>query len=158
MGDVMKEKLWTALALVVFVFVAVAGFFFTGALINLFLWLSNHGAKWLLLASTVYVVFSLFLLLPLAAFRGTRRFAGGGMSVGRSLFGLTLWVLCIALTFAKWGKVVTIIGLLIFGVGILPIGIVAGFLTEPWYGGFIPLVLIALYFGAAAASDHFLED
>lgn len=146
------------LGLLLFVGVGLAAFFFTGALLNLLLWVSNRGASWLLLASTAYLVFGLFVLLPLAAFRGTRRFAGGGMSVGKGLFGLTLWVLCIALTFAKWGKVVTIVGLLIFGVGILPMGIVAGFLTDPWYGGFIPLALIALYFGAAAASQHFLED
>lgn len=146
------------LGTLLFVGVGIAALFFTGALLNLLLWLSNRGASWLLLASAAYVVFSLFVLLPLAAFRGTRRFAGGGMSLGKGLFGLTLWVLCIALTFAKWGKAVTIVGLLFFGVGILPMGIVAGFLTAPWYGGFVPLLLIALYSGASAASNHFLED
>ncbi|MCU1114371.1 hypothetical protein JAK74_11230 [Stenotrophomonas maltophilia] len=146
------------LGTLLFVAVGIAALFFTGALLNLLLWLSNRGASWLLLASTAYVVFSLFVLLPLAAFRGTRRFAGGGMTVGKGLFGFTLWVLCIALTFAKWGKAVTIVGLLFFGVGIIPMGVVAGFLTDPWYGGFVPLLLIALYVGASAAANHFLED
>ncbi|MDH7550183.1 hypothetical protein [Stenotrophomonas geniculata] len=146
------------LGTLLFVGVGIAALFFTGALLNLLLWLSSRGASWLLLASIAYVVFSLIVLLPLAAFRGTRRFAGGGMTVGKGLLGFTLWVLCIALTFAKWGKTVTIVGLLFFGVGILPMGVVAGFLTEPWYGGFVPVLLIAAYVGASAAANHFLED
>jgi len=153
----MKEKLWMAGGAILFLGIAVGAMFFTGFLLNALLWVSNHGAKWLLLVSTLYVLFGLFVLLPLAAFRGTRHFAAGGMFVAKGLFAVTLWTLCIALTFAKWGKVATLVGLFFFGVGILPIGIVAGFLADPWYGGFVPLILIALYCAAAAAGDHFAQ-
>ncbi len=153
----MKDKLLMVGGLCLFATIGILAIFFTGALLNLFLWISKHGSKWLLIASTLYALFSLFVLLPLAAFRGTRGFACGGMHIGKGLFGLTFWLLCVALTFAKWGKVTTLVGLLFFGVGIMPMGIVAGFLMEPWYGGFVTFVLLALYFGAGAAAHHFEE-
>jgi hypothetical protein len=154
----MRDKLLMVGGLCLFATIGVLAFFFTGVLLNLFLWISNHGSKWLLIASALYVPFGLFVLLPLAAFRGTRVFACGGMHFGKGLFGLTFWLLCVALTFAKWGKAATLVGLFFFGLGVLPMGVLAGFLMKPWYGGFITLGLVALYFAAAAAAHHFEES
>jgi|LSQX01.2.fsa_nt_gb hypothetical protein len=69
------------------------------------------------------------VLLPLALFRSTRSFAGAGMFLASYLFGLTTWFLGAAVTFATWGWVALIIGVLLGGVGVVPIGILAAFIT-----------------------------
>lgn len=151
----MKEKLGMALGAVCLIGFPVLAFFLAGFLLDVLLWISNYGSKWMVTLSILYLPFSLFVLLPLAAFTGTRRFASGGMRVGGYVFGTTLWLLCIALTFAQWGKTVTVVGLFFLGIGIIPIGVVAGFFANPWYMGFLTIILGALAFGASLAADHF---
>jgi hypothetical protein len=70
---------------------------------------------------------SVFVLLPLAVPRKTRGFAGVGLFVSSYVFGATTWFLGAAVTFSSFGWIGLIIGLLIFGVGVVPLGIVGAF-------------------------------
>jgi hypothetical protein len=76
---------------------------------------------WLALAIAVFV------LLPLAAWRKTRRAAGIGLFAVSYVFGATTWFLGAAVTFGSFGWIGLIIGLLIVGIGVVPLGIVGAF-------------------------------
>src|ERR1700730_5753575 len=77
----------------------------------------------------IAVAITVFILLPLVAWRKTRRAAGVGLSVVSSIFGATAWFLGAAVTFGSFGWIGLIIGLFIFGFGVVPLGIIGAFFT-----------------------------
>jgi hypothetical protein len=73
---------------------------------------------WLAVAALVVVG------IPVRLF-GDRKVAGQMLFQAAYLFGFTTWMLGAALTFASFGWVGLLVGLMVFGVGVVPIGIVA---------------------------------
>jgi len=71
----------------------------------------------------------ILILVPMSFFRSTRAKAGTGMFYFSWLLGATTWFLSCAITFATWGWVGLIIGLLLFGAGVVPIAILASFIS-----------------------------
>ena len=69
------------------------------------------------------------VLLPMAVFPSTRGLAAGGLFLASWLFGLTTWALGATVTFATYGWVGLILGMMLFGVGVVPVGIFAAFVT-----------------------------
>lgn len=76
---------------------------------------------WVALAVTVLV------LLPMTAWHKTRAAAGVGLFVVSYIFGATTWFLGAAVTFGSFGWIGLIIGLFIFGIGVVPLGILGAF-------------------------------
>ena len=76
-------------------------------------------------ASAVAVI----ILFPLALWRKTRSAAGVGLFVVSYIFGATTWFLGAAVTFGSFGWIGLIIGLFIFGLGVVPLGIIGAFFT-----------------------------
>jgi hypothetical protein len=103
--------------------------------------------SFLLPVAWIGVAIVVFLLLPMALFRSTRPAAGTGIFFSSYLFGLTTWFLGAALTFATWGWVGLLIGLFIAGVGVVPIGILAAFISlkDPTVG-FSLIAMIVIVF------------
>jgi hypothetical protein len=66
------------------------------------------------------------LLLPLAAFRITRGFAGLALTILSYVFGATAWLYGAACSFMAFGWIGLIIGLILAGVGVVPLAMVAG--------------------------------
>ncbi len=101
----------------------------------------------LLPISWVGVAIVVLVLLPMAIFKATRPAAGTGIFFSSYLFGLTTWFLGAAVTFVTWGWVGLIIGLLLAGVGVVPIGILAAFISlkEPSLG-FSLIVMVIIVF------------
>ena len=75
------------------------------------------------LALLVSVVF----LLPLALFRRTRVFSGTLLFALSYLFGATIWLLGAGITVASFGWLGLIVGLLVFGIGVVPLGIIGAY-------------------------------
>ena len=92
--------------------------------------------------ATVVVIF-----LPLAIFKTTRGFAGTGIFFSSYVFGATTWFLGAAVTFATWGWPAIIIGLMLGGVGVVPIGILAAFisLSKPSLGLSLIVMVIVVF-------------
>jgi hypothetical protein len=103
--------------------------------------------SFLLPVAWIGVAIVVFLLLPMALFRSTRPAAGTGIFFSSYLFGLTTWFLGATLTFATWGWVGLLIGLFIAGVGVVPIGILAAFISlkDPTVG-FSLIAMIVIVF------------
>ena len=65
------------------------------------------------------------VFLPLAIWHKTRNAAGVGLLVTAYIFGVVTWLFCAAVTFGLFGWIGLIIGLLVLGVGVIPIAIIA---------------------------------
>lgn len=93
-------------------------------------WITNFSAQmYVSMVPTlqIAVLVTLFVLLPMAVFRRTRGAAGTSIFVVSYIMGITAWFLGATLTFASFGWVGLIIGLLVFGIGVVPLGIIGGF-------------------------------
>ena len=77
----------------------------------------------------VALAIAVLVLLPLAAWRKTRGAAGVGLFAVSYIFGATTWFLGAAVTFGSFGWIGLIIGLFIFGLGVVPLGIIGAFFT-----------------------------
>jgi hypothetical protein len=101
--------------------------------------------SFLLPIAQVGVLIVVFILLPMALFRATRSVAGTGIFFLSYLFGITTWFIGATVTFATWGWLGLLIGLLIAGIGVVPIGILAAFISlkEPTLGfSMIEMVIV----------------
>jgi hypothetical protein len=144
MKEWLKNMGWSIIGLVIFIVIPVllAGAFLLGAT-----WLSLKALPWLYLASYLAFGFTLFILLPLTIFRRTRAFAGSGLIIASYIFGLNLWCFSFILTLALWGFAAVIIGLMIAGVGVVPVALLATGFNAEW-GRFIDITfLLVLTFG-----------
>lgn len=83
----------------------------------------------LLPLSWVAIAILILFFYPLALIRKARSFAGKWIYASSYLFGITTWFLGAIVTFSTWGWIGLIIGLLFAGVGVVPIGILAAFIS-----------------------------
>ncbi len=120
-------------------------------------WLSEKLYPWLILLSGLSLAVSVLTLAPLAAFRETRGHAGLGFFIVSYVFGTTLWVWSLLLTYDLWGGVALFIGLFLGGIGVLPIALLATAFKGMWsmFGQLI-LVLVATY-GTRTLGIHLVE-
>ncbi len=104
---------------------------FTAAMVVVFLlvqggaWLADKVYPILIVLFLIALIVTVFILLPLAIFRKTRGFAGVGIYVASYVYGLTVWVWSLLLTYTLWGGFGVVIGILMGGVGIIPLSVVA---------------------------------
>jgi len=167
MWEKLKNLGWGILGIAFFVIIAL--------LIGLFI----HGGAWL--SAKVYpiltVIFgitfgiALFVLTPISILKKARGFAGNGIVISSFIFGLTLWVWSFLLTYTLWGGLGIFIGLFLFGVGVVPIAMLATafkgmwaifgqliFLTILTFGSrFFGVFLIERYNRFKAEHDHAYE-
>jgi hypothetical protein len=117
--------------------------------------------------SWIGLAVAVFILLPLAAWSKTRAAGGTGLVLVSYIFGATTWFLGAAVTFGSFGWIGLIIGFFIFGIGVVPLGIIGAFFTlginELGISLCVMLVitLIARFAGAAfvaAADRSYRED
>ncbi len=92
---------------------------------------------------------AVFVLLPLTIWRKTRGAAGAGLMVTSYIFGLTTWLFSAAVTFGSFGWFGLIIGLLVLGVGVVPLAII-GAIFKLDNGGLalVLFVMVVVTFGA----------
>ena len=88
-------------------------------------WLADKVYPILIVLFLIALVITVFILLPLAIFRKTRAFAGFGMYVASYVYGLTVWVWSLLLTYALWGEFGVVVGIFMGGLGIVPLSVVA---------------------------------
>ncbi len=106
--------------------------FVAGMLIRGGVWASDKIYPWLVVSSLVSLAVSILALLPLALFKETRGHSGLGFYIVSFVFGGTLWVWSLLLTYVLWGGVALFIGLILAGVGVLPIALLATATKGMW--------------------------
>lgn len=109
-------------------------------------WVSVKVFPWLMPAFFWTLAVCLFVLGPAALFRRTRGFSVVGLMMASYVFGAVLWISSLLLTLDLWGMFAVVIGLLFFGVGIVPVAILAAIFHAQWSSlGDIAIMLIAMF-------------
>lgn len=96
--------------------------------------------------SQIAFVFLTLVFLPLSIFKKTRGISGTVFIYYSYLYGAIVWLLGLAMTLIHWGGWGLIIGLFLFGVGVVPMGIVGEFIYSSSSQGFMFLLSLALVF------------
>jgi hypothetical protein len=84
----------------------------------------------------------IFILIPLLIFRKTRLFSAKGLFYFSYLFGFYLWLLSFLITVKTLGLFWLIVGLLLVGIGVLPLALIGSVITTQW-GMFFNLLIDA---------------
>jgi hypothetical protein len=138
-------------AVVVVAGIAVAAFIIGGV------WVSATLLPWLTVLTEVSFALVVFVILPLAIPKSTRGVSSLALLIASYVFGATLWMEGLLITFFTWGGWAVFIGLFIFGVGVVPIAMLASLLKAMW-GPLIELVLLAVLTFASRAGALSLAE
>jgi hypothetical protein len=110
-------------------------------------WVSDKALPWLITGSEIAIVICVFVLLPLCIFRTTRPWAGVAFVYASYLFGLLLFAYSCLFVVYAWGYGGLVVGLLFFGVGVVPVALLAALLHAEWPVLLELVVGIVLTFG-----------
>jgi hypothetical protein len=88
--------------------------------------------KWTFAPFTITFLVSLLLLGPLSLIPPARGFSAVGFVIASSAFGVILWIWGLAYTYSVWGFIGVIIGLVLFGGGVVPIAMLAALVHGDW--------------------------
>jgi hypothetical protein len=126
-----------------------------------FLYGAAMASLWVLKYSPIVLgwtlTITLLILTPLALVPQSRSIAGIGFFISSVVFGLILWLYAIAYTFVEWGLLPLIIGILLGGVGVVPIAFVLSIFDAAWSVlGTIGLMTV-LAFGSQALGIWLIE-
>jgi hypothetical protein len=102
-------------------------------------------------AVVILIVVCIVILSPLCLFDRTRMIAVYGFTICSFAYGLATWLVGLVSTYIIWGKLGITVGLLLGGVGVVPLGIVASMLHADW----LPVAEIVIGLVLTFAS-HFL--
>jgi hypothetical protein len=87
---------------------------------------------WLQVFNEIAFAFCLLLLLPLAIFRKTRAISAIGFQIASYSFGASLWFYGLLVTYVFWGVMGVFVGLVLLGVGVVPVAAVAAIIHAEW--------------------------
>ena len=125
-----------------FVLILISIFTIKGAV-----WIGEHVLQWLINFAWIVLAVNLLILLPLSLFRKTGIVGGIGMYISSYIFGLTLWFLGLLITYFTWGFLGVFIGLVMAGVGVVPVAMLATLLNGEFFSLLVLIVLTILTFG-----------
>ncbi len=109
-------------------------------------WLGALVLPWLSIFMRLVFILNVIIFLPLGIFKKTRSFSAFGFVMSSFVYGLTLWFWALLLTYLIWGTRAVFIGLLIAGVGVVPISVFATALNGQWaVTGEIILFMVLTY-------------
>ena len=97
------------------------------------------------------------LLLPLALVRNARGFVGATMTLFSFLLAFAVWLWGLLVVFIAWGWWGVLIGLLLLGVGVVPMGFAALMLDGAWSGFWQMLAAVLLTWGTRYAGGWMAE-
>ena len=96
------------------------------------LWFSEKALPWLFLACLVTFAVCVFVLLPLSIFRRMRSWTGAALYLISFLFGAMLFAFSCLVTYELWGTMGLIVGLVIMGIGVVPIAFLSSLFHGEW--------------------------
>lgn len=85
----------------------------------------------------------IFVFLPLAIPRSTRSFSSIAIFISSYIFGATLWMEGLLLTLFIWGLMAVFIGIILGGIGVVPIAMFATLIKGMWRQ-LVELILLSI--------------
>lgn len=109
-------------------------------LILVLMFFAIRGSVWLGEKAYPYIIWlvfgtagiCLFIFAPLSLLRSTRGASGTGFYVASFVFGFSLWVWSLLLVANIWGTYGVVIGLMLAGLGIVPLAFIAVLFHGLW--------------------------
>ena len=119
---------------------ALIGFLF---IISIFIcggvWISERLLPGFIVLSGAISVLNLIFFIPAGFFvKNTERFSGKALLFSSFFLGFTLWLWCLILTFKAFGWLGIIIGVILLGIGVIPVGVFGALLS----GNFLVLAYL----------------
>lgn len=108
------------------------------------------------LAGILFAIDILLLLLTVS--RRLRPFVGLVLFISSYIFGMSVWIYGLAVTLSLWGVLALIIGLVLGGVGVVPIGMLAAIFHGEWGIFFTLLITLVLTYGTRLAGAALAES
>lgn len=105
--------------------VIAAIFLVIGLFLHGMVWASDKALPWLIGAGQASFAICAFVFLPLCIFGKTRPWAGFGFFMASYILGAELFAYCCVVAFAIWGYVGLILGVMLGGIGVIPIALLA---------------------------------
>lgn len=137
--------------------VAVAALIFLAALfIKGGAWVSAVVLPFVNLLSWIAFFLTILVLLPLSFFKKTRPFAGFMLMTASYVFGLAAWLKGFLWAYNIWGVVGVLIGVFLFGVGVVPVGALALLLNGMWEPLFALLLTVGTMYACRTCSVYVL--
>jgi MFS family permease len=121
-------------------------------------WVSEIVSPWLVPAFLCTLAISIFILGPLSVIRKTRGFSASGLMVASYVFGGCLWITSLLLTYELWGMLAVFIGLVLLGIGIVPVALLAVLFHGQWSYLLDLVVLIVATFGTRLVAVWLAEN
>jgi hypothetical protein len=106
-------------------------------------WLGEKALPYFVWLARITLGVVVIIFLPMAAFRQTQRFAAKALISASSIFGIALWVWGLTLTYNLWGGGAVLLGLVLLGVGVVPMAMLATAFAALW-STFGQLMLLAV--------------
>ncbi|QHP70445.1 hypothetical protein EI171_26040 [Bradyrhizobium sp. LCT2] len=110
-------------------------------------WASENLLRYVSLAAQWAIVTCIVILAPLAVFRRTRIISAFGFFSSSYIFGTCLWMMGLLSAYFYWGLKSIIIGMCLFGVGVVPVALLASLFNSDWTAIAMMLTGVALTYG-----------
>ena len=111
------------------------------------LWAAEHLFQPLVVAGWIALAVDMVLLV-VSIIPAARSFCGIAIFLSSYIFGAVGWLLGFILTYALWGLWAVILGMLMFGGGVVPFALLATLFKGMWEPFFSVIALVVLTFGA----------
>jgi hypothetical protein len=114
---------------------------------------------WIGLADSVALALCVFVFLPMIFIKRARGWGGLGFFYSSFGWGLYLWLTAFLYTYANFGLFWLLLGLLLAGIGVIPIAIIGSFIHRDWSGVLQIVVMLVFslgfrYFGAHMVAKY----
>ena len=106
--------------------------------------------EWISVVFWSNLLIAFFILGPLSLIPPARFIAAIGFVIASFVFGAMMWCCGLGVTYEAWGMAGVIIGLVIAGIGIVPVGMLAVLLQGEWQALIVFVIFIVLTFGLRA--------
>lgn len=88
--------------------------------------------EWTFPAFSIALLVSMVLLAPLSLIPSTRGYSAVGFMFASIVFSTILWLWGMAYTYSVWGMLGVIVGLVLLGIGVVPVAMVAALIHGDW--------------------------
>ncbi len=92
----------------------------------------NTVAEWVVFLFMLDMAFCVLVLIAFGAFKRTRGYAGGAVVIASWIAGAIVWSGCAMVTYAIWGLAALIVGIVLAGIGVVPMALIASALARDW--------------------------
>ena len=87
---------------------------------------------WGQVAAAITFLLMLFVLLPLSFFKKMKGWTSLAFVYGSFVYGIILWLSSLLIAYVLWGVVAVFVGLFLFGVGVVPVAMLAALFNGEW--------------------------